>query len=844
VVAALPRIVVAAPASGHGKTTVATGIMAALRRRGHTVSGHKVGPDYIDPGYHALATDRPGRNLDPYLVGEERLVPLLLHGAHGADVAVIEGVMGLYDGQLGGDGFASTAHVAAVTATPVVLVVDVSRASRSIAAVVHGMRTFDSSIRIVGVVLNKAGSPRHAREVLDALAATGLPVLGVLQRDDGIVVPSRHLGLVPAAERGGAAVELDRLAERIHTHLDLDQLLDLARAATDLDAQPWEATAQVTPTGGPRPLVAMAGGRAFTFRYAETEELLRAAGCDTVTFDPLVDDDLPAGARALYLGGGFPEVYASQLSANLRLRKELLDAVSSGMPTIAECAGLLYLCRTLDGHPMIGALGADATMTPRLTLGYRAAIVATDQLTGAAGSRVHGHEFHRTITTPVSGPKPAYIVDGRAEGFGSATLSASYLHLHWAGQPHLAERLAQAARAFALAPAATPHLPATAPTLAVTVESEMPADPLRHHGDRELGAGRVDFAVNVYAEGPPRWLLEALRASLDRVDKYPDPTSAEQALAALHRRDRDEIIATAGAAEAFTLIARARPWRHPVVVHPQFTEPDVALLAAGRNATRVIGRAEHHFALPVEQIPTEADLVIVGNPTNPTAVLHSRDTIRSLMAPGRTVVVDEAFLDAVPGEPESLAGTRIEGLLVVRSLTKLWAIPGVRAGYVVGDAALITALRRQQPPWSVSTTAAMAIIATSTAEAAAERARRAHILARDRAHLAAGLDRVGIPHVPGAGAFVLAQVPLGTHARLSRAGFAVRRCDTFPGLDDGWIRIAVRPPAHTDPLLASLARSGGGPGGPGGSSVKCGAAVDKVSEHAGSVNANPGQGSR
>ncbi|WP_456297889.1 cobyrinate a,c-diamide synthase [Actinophytocola xanthii] len=450
----LPRVVVAAPASGHGKTTVATGIMAALRRRGHVVSGHKVGPDYIDPGYHELATGRPGRNLDPFLVGEERVAPLLVHGARGGDVAVVEGVMGLYDGKLGGAGFASTAHVATVTSSPVILVVDVSHASRSVAAVVHGMRTFDPTVRIVGVVLNKAGSHRHAQEVLDALAGRGVPVLGVIHRDDAVVAPARHLGLVPVAERYDAADSLDLLAERIEATVDLDQLLALARAAPPLAAAPWDPATEVGPgpAGAPRPLVAVAGGRAFTFRYAETEELLLAAGCDVATFDPLVEERLPAGTSAVYLGGGFPEVYAGRLSDNVGLRGELLDAVASGMPTVAECAGLLYLCRTLDGRPMVGALAADAAMTSRLTLGYREATVpathAAAHLAGPPGTPVRGHEFHRTAVTPDAGEHPAFLVGGRPSGFGSRTATASYLHVHWAGHPMLAERFAAAAREF------------------------------------------------------------------------------------------------------------------------------------------------------------------------------------------------------------------------------------------------------------------------------------------------------------------------------------------------------------------------------------------------------------
>ena len=229
----LPRLVVAAPATGQGKTTIATGLMAALRHRGRVVSGHKVGPDYIDPGYHALATRRPGRNLDPHLVGEERVVPLLLHGARGADVAVVEGVMGLYDGRVGGAGFASTAHVAALTRTPVLLVVDCARASRSVGAVVHGMATYDPSVQVVGVVLNQVGSPRHAAEVESSVR---LPVVGRVPREVSVATPSRHLGLVPAAERGMSAEALDPLVDLVERHVDLDAVLELAAAAPDLDA--------------------------------------------------------------------------------------------------------------------------------------------------------------------------------------------------------------------------------------------------------------------------------------------------------------------------------------------------------------------------------------------------------------------------------------------------------------------------------------------------------------------------------------------------------------------------------------------------------------------------------
>ena len=438
---ALPRLVVSAPATGQGKTTVATGLMAALRRAGHQVSGHKVGPDYIDPGYHALATGRPGRNLDPHLVGEERIVPLLLHGARGADVAVIEGVMGLFDGRVGHDGFASTAHVARLTASPVVAVVDISRSSRTIGAVVHGLATYEPGVRVAGVVLNQAGSPRHAAEVASSLR---VPVLGVVPREDGLATPSRHLGLVPAGEREGAATVVEAWADAVAEHVDLDAVLDVARTAPDLDRAPWDP-AESTSTVAGRPVVAIAGGRAFTFRYAETEELLRAAGCEVAMFDPMTDPRLPDGTAAVYLGGGFPEVHASELTDNRALREELAAAVAEGVPTVAECAGLLYLCSSLDSAPMVGSIEATAAMTERLTLRYPVVTAASDNLLSRAGERCTGHEFHRTHTTPERGTRPAWTVDGVDVGFAGPSLHASYLHTHWAGHPRLAQRFAEAA---------------------------------------------------------------------------------------------------------------------------------------------------------------------------------------------------------------------------------------------------------------------------------------------------------------------------------------------------------------------------------------------------------------
>ncbi|MEV0401280.1 cobyrinate a,c-diamide synthase [Actinoallomurus sp. NPDC050550] len=444
----IPRLVIAAPASGSGKTTVATGLMAALTARGLDVSPHKVGPDYIDPGYHALAAGRPGRNLDPWLTSEDLVAPLFLHGARGADVAVIEGVMGLFDGAeaAGGGGFASTAHVARLLDAPVVLVVDASSAGRSVAALVHGFVTYDSTVRIGGVILNRVGSDRHERICRAAIEETGLPVLGVLRRHADAGTPSRHLGLIPAAERSADAVRtVERLGALVAESCDLQGLLALAHGAPPIAADPWDPAVGL-PDGvaGARPVVAVAGGPAFTFGYTENDELLNAAGAEVVPFDPLRDEALPEGTRGVVIGGGFPEMYAPELAANEPLRRQV---AAFGGPIYAECAGLLYLARTLDGAPMCGVVDAEARMTSRLTLGYREAVAVADSPVTRTGERFRGHEFHRTAVVSGPGAEPAWRWPGSGpEGFAGRNRLASYLHLHWAGSPEMASRFAGACR--------------------------------------------------------------------------------------------------------------------------------------------------------------------------------------------------------------------------------------------------------------------------------------------------------------------------------------------------------------------------------------------------------------
>ena len=442
----LPRIVVAGTHSGAGKTTVASGLMAALAVRGYRVAPFKVGPDFIDPSYHTLAAGRPGRNLDAFLSGPDLIGPLFAHGARGADVAVVEGVMGLFDGKSGGGDLASTAHVAKLLAAPVVLVVDAGAMARSVAAMVHGYATFDPELRVVGVVLNRVGSAAHEKMLREALRPLGIPVLGVLRRDEAIQTPDRHLGLVPAAERREEARRsLDALGAVVARSLDLDGILRLARSAGPLDVRPWSPEAPDEDRAeGVR--VAVAAGPSFSFLYRENLELLEGAGAEIATFDPTADEDLPEGTDALYLGGGFPETYAEALSANEPLRERVRAFAAEGCPVVAECGGLLYLVRELDGHPMCGVLDATAGMTDRLTLGYREARALADSPLAEEGAAVRGHEFHYSAVEPGVGGRPAWKLAGRGpEGFLVGGVHASYLHTHWAATPELPRRLVRAA---------------------------------------------------------------------------------------------------------------------------------------------------------------------------------------------------------------------------------------------------------------------------------------------------------------------------------------------------------------------------------------------------------------
>jgi cobyrinic acid a,c-diamide synthase len=430
-----PRLVVAGTHSGVGKTTVATGLLAALRRAGHRPAGAKVGPDFIDPGYHALACGRPPRNLDAWMCGEEAVVPLAARASAGADVLVVEGVMGLFDGASDGTA-SSTADVARMLDAPVVLVVDAQAMSGSVAALVSGYAGFDAGVRVAGVVLNRVGSDGHETLLREALAPLGLPVLGALRTDDRLTWRDRHLGLVPVAERPDAvASALDRLADAVAERVDLAAVVRLARTAPAREAAGVRVPARVVPAGH-TVRVAVAAGAAFTFTYADTLDALAAAGVEAVPVDPAHDAALPDGTAGLVAGGGFPEVHAADLAANTPLLADVRARVAQGMPTWAECGGLLWLCRTLDGAPLVGAVPADARMTERLTLGYRTATATAESPVGPEGTALRGHEFRYSAVDPAGEALALSSRWGdRGDGFATPSLLATYLHVHPGGDP-------------------------------------------------------------------------------------------------------------------------------------------------------------------------------------------------------------------------------------------------------------------------------------------------------------------------------------------------------------------------------------------------------------------------
>jgi cobyrinic acid a,c-diamide synthase len=447
-------IAIAGERSGVGKTTVTLALLAALRRRQQTVQSFKVGPDYIDPMFHQYVTGRACRNLDPILTSNAYVRACFDRHSQTADCALIEGVMGLFDGASGTTDAGSTAQVAKLLAIPVVLILNCSSTSRSIAAIAHGYRTFDPQVNVAGVILNQVGSDRHLELLTAALSSLHLPILGVLRRRDDLSIPDRHLGLIPAGELTNLNTTLDRLADVGETCFDWERLLPL------LTSKPLaRGVAEISTPPTPKVRLAIAKDAAFNFYYADNLDILRDLGAELVEWSPLIDSQLPPAVQGLYFGGGFPEVFAETLAANQSARRSVKAAIIAGMPTYAECGGLMYLCdQIIDfkdrSYPMVGIFSTTAVMGKKLTLGYRQLTALQDNLLLKTGDRVWGHEFHRSTLTDLP-TQPLYDLQGYesksiflAEGWSRYQVQAAYTHLHFGARTDLPDRFLNRCRKF------------------------------------------------------------------------------------------------------------------------------------------------------------------------------------------------------------------------------------------------------------------------------------------------------------------------------------------------------------------------------------------------------------
>lgn len=445
--------VVGGVASGVGKTTVTLGLLAALRRRGLTVQAFKVGPDFIDPGFHALATGRPSWNLDGWLMGRDAVVDTFHRYAATADVAIIEGVMGCFDARDGASETGSTAEIAKWLGLPLVLVVDVGAQARTAAAVVFGVEGFDPDLNVAGVILNRTGGVRHASDVADAIRVTcGARPLGALGWDHTIALPERHLGLVTAIEGQLDASRLDGLADAVARGVDLDQLLTVTRWHPARCGPAREPV--VTKHGPDRIRLGVAYDAAFQFYYLENLERLRAAGAEIVFWSPLADARLPE-VDGLYFGGGYPELHAAALAGNTDLHADIRAFSDAGRPVYAECGGLMFLAETLedgDGHRhrMVGLLPGTVRMQPgRLHIGYREIVFAVDTPLGPSGTVARGQEFHASMLDGVSDDvdRAWRLGDGGdvvPEGYLRGRTLMTYAHVHFASNSALATHFVQA----------------------------------------------------------------------------------------------------------------------------------------------------------------------------------------------------------------------------------------------------------------------------------------------------------------------------------------------------------------------------------------------------------------
>ena len=448
----IPRVVIAATQSGAGKTTIVTGLLAALRQQGLKVQSFKAGPDYIDPGYHKLASGQPAHNLDSWLTPAEILPEILATETANADIAVVEGVMGLYDG--GRQGISSTAEIAKIIGAPVLLVIDAKSMCASAAAIAKGFRDYDPAVQVAGVILNRLGSDTHEQMIREAMAGIGMEVFGALRRDESLKMPERHLGLLPVEENEELEL-IERMGQAAAKQIDLDKVLALARSAKPLMVK---SVAEVSKRYSCR--IGVARDEAFSFYYLASIKVLERLGAEIVPFSPLHDEE-PPKVDGLFIGGGFPEMFAEKLAGNVVMRRAIKTLAQKGMPMLAECGGYMYLMEALQDfagrvHEMAGVFSGRAVMTEKLQMvGYVEAELQQDSLLGSRGTKLKGHEFHFSKEGEmISGNKAPFVfrkLRNNSEypaGQQVQNVLGSYLHLHFAGCPQAAENFVRKCAAY------------------------------------------------------------------------------------------------------------------------------------------------------------------------------------------------------------------------------------------------------------------------------------------------------------------------------------------------------------------------------------------------------------
>ena len=452
----IPRVVIASPGSGCGKTTIATGIMAALSDT-QTVQGYKVGPDYIDPGYHTAATGRISRNLDTWMIPKTRVLELFVRNQAGADITVIEGVMGLYDGYDGLTERGSTAEVAKLLKSPVILIIDVKKMARSAGALALGYKSFDPDLDMAGVIINNVASQKHEQWVREAVESIGLPVIGAIPRLPDLNVPERHLGLLTTAGHEEKTCQfIDNAKQAVQKYVDLEQVHAVASQAPAIK----NTVTELRKSKHRKVKVAVARDEAFCFYYEDNLDLLREHSAEIAFFSPLHDEHLPQGIHGLYLGGGYPELYAKALSGNTNMNQCLKTAIGDGLPTYAECGGFMVLTLFMVDmagikHPMLGLIPGHTKMIDRLTMGYREVVPLADNILSYRGDVMRGHEFHYSEWVLEDNDIPfAYKITPRGnesvrkEGYSNKNILASYVHVHFEALPEGCSRFMEKCSAY------------------------------------------------------------------------------------------------------------------------------------------------------------------------------------------------------------------------------------------------------------------------------------------------------------------------------------------------------------------------------------------------------------